>query len=215
MEGQYFEFMAKVFEREHAVQVPSEELQNQPISTPRMPQYHVNTLSGDCSNASTTGSRQVWYLPHFGVYHPKKPNHVHVVFDSSAEYQGESLNKELLTAPDQMNSLLGILVRFRWENVAVMCDVEQMFHSFHINPEHKDFLHFLWFKDTDPLKEVIGYHMIVHLFGNGPSPTVATFGLRKTADVGEEFGAAAEQFVPRDFYVDDGLTSRIRKRRSW
>ena len=209
MEGQYFEFMAKVFERGHAVPVPSEELQNQPISTPRMPHYHVNTLSGDCSKASTTGSRQVWYLPHFGVYHPKKPNQIRVVFDSSAEYQGVSLNKELLTGPDQMNILLGVLVRFKWENVAVMCNVEQMFHYFHINPEHRDFLRFLWFKDNDPLKEVIEYRMIVHLFGNGPSPAVATFGLRKTADVGEEeFGAAAKEFVHRDFYVDDGLTSR-------
>ena len=209
MEGHYFEFMAKVFERGHAVPVPSEELQNQPISTPGMPQYHVNTLSGDRSKKSTTGSCQVWYLPHFGVYHPKKPNQICVVFDSSAEYQGVLLNKELLTGPDQMNILLGVLVRFRWENVAVMCNVEQMFHYFHVNPEHRDFLRFLWFKDNDPLKEVIEYRMIVHLFGNGPSPAVATFGLRKTADVGEEeFSAAAKEFVHRDFYGDDGLTSR-------
>ena len=50
--------------------------------------------------------------------------------------------------------------------------------------------------------------MNVHLFGNGPSPAVATFGLRKTASDGEEeFGKAAMNFVHRNFYVDDGLTS--------
>ena len=50
--------------------------------------------------------------------------------------------------------------------------------------------------------------MNVHLFGNGPSPAVATFGLRKTAADGEEkFGKAASNFVHRNFYVDDGLTS--------
>ena len=51
--------------------------------------------------------------------------------------------------------------------------------------------------------------MNVHLFGNGPSPAVATFGLRRTAAVGEEeFGENAAGFVRRNFYVDDGLTSR-------
>ena len=51
--------------------------------------------------------------------------------------------------------------------------------------------------------------MNVHLFGNGPSPAVATFGLRKTAAVGEEeFGENAAEFVHRNFYVDDGLALR-------
>ena len=66
------------------------------------------------------------------------------VFDSSAEYQGASLNKILLTGHDQMNSLHGVLLRFRRENAAVMCDMEQMFH---VNQEHRDFLRFLWFRN--------------------------------------------------------------------
>lgn len=28
-----------------------------------------------------------WYIPHHGVYHPKKPDKLHVVFDCSAKYQ--------------------------------------------------------------------------------------------------------------------------------
>ena len=35
----------------------------------------------------------VWYLPHHGIYHPKKPNKIRIVLDCSAEYQGTSLNK--------------------------------------------------------------------------------------------------------------------------
>ena len=51
--------------------------------------------------------------------------------------------------------------------------------------------------------------MTVHLFGNGPSPAVATFGLRRTAyDGEEEFGKATQDFIHRNFYVDDGLASR-------
>ena len=51
--------------------------------------------------------------------------------------------------------------------------------------------------------------MAVHLFGNVSSPSIATFGLRKTAEEEEmEFGSVAKNFVYNDFYVDDGLTSQ-------
>ena len=89
-----------------------------------------------------------------------------------------------------------------------MCDIEQMFHSFHVDPNHRDFLRFLWFEDNKPVRPITEYRMNVHLFGNGPSPAVATFGLRKTATDGEEeFGGDAMKFVHRNFYVDDGLAS--------
>ena len=31
-----------------------------------------------------------WYIPHHGVYHPKKPDKIQIVFDCSAEFKGES-----------------------------------------------------------------------------------------------------------------------------
>ena len=31
--------------------------------------------------------RNVWYIPHNGVYHPKKPAKIRVVFDYAAEYE--------------------------------------------------------------------------------------------------------------------------------
>ena len=50
--------------------------------------------------------------------------------------------------------------------------------------------------------------MKVHVFGNTSSPAVATFCLRKTADVGEQvFSSDARDFVYNNFYVDDGLKS--------
>ena len=50
--------------------------------------------------------------------------------------------------------------------------------------------------------------MNVHLFGNGPSPAVSTYGLRRTVvDSEEEYGMEAKKFICRNFYVDDGLTS--------
>lgn len=73
-----------------------------------------------------TEERECWYLTIFGVYHPRKPNQLRAVFDSSAKYRGISLNDTLYTSPDLTNSLLGILLRFRREPVAVMGDIQQM-----------------------------------------------------------------------------------------
>ena len=145
----------------------------------------------------------------FGDYHPRKPDQVRVVFDSSAEYQGVSINKMLLPGPVQTNSLLGVLLRFRKENIALMCDIERMFSSFCVKPEDRDYLRFLWFRNNNPTEKVADYRMTVHLFGNTSSPAIATYGLRRTADETEtEFGSAARNFVHNDFYVDDGLTSQ-------
>ena len=108
-----------------------------------------------------------------------------------------------------MNSLVGVLIRFRKENIAVMCDIEQMFRTFHVNVEHQNFFRFFWFEDNDLSKETVEYRMTVHLFGNASSPAIATFGLRHTADDGEEkYGKETSQFVHRNFYVDDGLSLR-------
>lgn len=151
--------------------------------------------------------RERWYLPMFGVYHPKKPNKIRVVFDSSAQHHGVSLNNVLLTGPDLNNSLIGVLVRFCREAVAFMADIEQMFFCFLVAVEHRNFLRFLWHKDNDPNKEVIEYRMKVHVFGNSPSPAVATYCLRKSVGEHLDCSPAVNQFVRRDFYVDDGLKS--------
>ena len=56
-----------------------------------------------------------WYIPHHGVYHPKKPEKLRVVFDCSADFQGHSLSRHLLQGADLTNSLAGVLCRFRQE----------------------------------------------------------------------------------------------------
>lgn len=54
--------------------------------------------------------------------------------------------------------------------------------------------------------------MTVHVFGNSPSPAVATHGMRKAAEQGEtEHGTDARHFVFRNFYVDDGLASMAKE----
>ena len=70
----------------------------------------------------------VWYLPHHPVTHPMKPGKVRVVFDCAAKHKGVSLNSQLLQGPDFTNKLVGVLMRFCQERVAMVADVEGMFH---------------------------------------------------------------------------------------
>lgn len=179
MKTHFLEFMENLFSKEHAEAAP-------PL---REGQEH-------------------WYLPLFGVYHPKKPNKIRVVFDSSAPCEGVSLNDVLLKGPDLNNSLLGVLTRFRKEQVAITADIEHMFHCFVVAEDHRDFLRFLWFRNNDLNSDIVDYRMRVHLFGNSPSPAVAMYGLRRAAQKAEaEYGSDARELIDHEFYVDDALKS--------
>ncbi len=149
----------------------------------------------------------VWYIPHHGVFkaHSSK---LRIVFDCSVTYQGRSLNNSLLSGPDLINSLIGILCRFRKEPFAITCDIEQMFHQFSVIPSHRDYLRFLWWPEDRLDSKIKAYRMTVHLFGATSSPGCANFALKRIAqDHREEFGSAASDFLRKNFYVDDGLAS--------
>ena len=53
-----------------------------------------------------------------------KPGKTRVVFDYAAKHKETSLNDQLLTEPDLTNSIVGILMRFREEQVALSADIE-------------------------------------------------------------------------------------------
>lgn len=148
-----------------------------------------------------------WYIPHHGVYHPRKPNKLRVVFDCSAKFKGISLNDTLLTGPDLINSLVGVLCRFRREEVAVICDIEKMFHQFRVCPEARNYLRFLWWESGRLESEPREYWMTIHLFGAASSPGCANFSLKYLAQQYKSLHPAASTFVETNFYVDDGLIS--------
>ncbi len=106
--------------------------------------------NGDAEQVKDGGSEgERWYIPHRGVHHVKKPDVLRVVFDCSARYKGTSLNDHLLSGPDMLNNLSGVLIRFRQHPVAVMCDIQKMFHQFHVVEADRNFLRFLWWKQGD------------------------------------------------------------------
>lgn len=153
----------------------------------------------------TSKAGEVWYIPHFAVTHPKKQK-LRVVFDCKTKFRDTSLNEHLLQGPDHMNSLLGILCRFRKEAVPISCDVQKMFYNFFVTDNDRDYLRFLWIDDKD-IAKTQEFRMKVHLFGATFSPAVATFGLRKITKDYRTRSVAASDFIQRNFYVDDGIIS--------
>ena len=77
-------------------------------------QGHAERAPGRCPAGSG------FYIPHHGVYHPRKRDKLRIVFNCSAEVGGKSLNGSLLPGPDLTNNLTGVLCRFRRENVTVV-----------------------------------------------------------------------------------------------
>lgn len=150
---------------------------------------------------------RVWYIPHHGVYHKRKLK-LRVVFDCTSSFQGTSLNKELLQGPDLTNTLIGVLLRFRQEQIAVMADIEAMFYQVHVVEKDRDFLKFLWWPEGDISKPLEVYRMKVHLFGAVSSPSIAKFALRQTADDNQKhYSDEVMKTIKTNFYVDDCLRS--------
>ncbi|XP_021378856.1 uncharacterized protein LOC110466593 [Mizuhopecten yessoensis] len=109
-----------------------------------------------------------------------------------------------MIGPDLVNSILGVLIRFRRHAVAITAVVEQMFYYFKVEEKHQDYLRFFWYQGHDFNKPLLEYRMTTHVFGKSPTPAVATFGLRRAV---EQADTDVKELVTRDFYVDDALTS--------
>ena len=145
------------------------------------------------------------FIPVFPIVNERK-NKIRLVFDSSAKYKGTSLNDCLFQGPDETNRLIGVIFRFRHNNVAFAADVQSMFHCFKVPAEQHKFLCFFWWDKNIPSEKVVPYAATVHVFGNCSSPSIATFGLRYAA---ESHSDSPGQFLRRNVYVDDGLRSEI------
>ncbi|XP_062698516.1 uncharacterized protein LOC134284162 [Aedes albopictus] len=147
---------------------------------------------------------RVWYLPIFPVTNPNKPGKIRIVWDAAAETFGRSLNSALLKGPDQLCSLLSILLQFRGHRVGITGDIREMFHQVDIREDDQNCQRFFW---TDAAGEVRTYVMCVMTFGACCSPSCAQYVKNINAERhSQEFPKAAETITKRH-YVDDMLES--------
>ena len=153
-------------------------------------------------------NRKCWFLPHHAVANPNKPK-IRIVFDAAASFAEKSLNSEMLKGPDFLQNLVGILLRFRQDRIALVADIEQMFHQIRIVKEDQPAMRFLW-RDLNTSIEPEVYQMNVSIFGMKCSPAITGYVLRRTADdncQGTSKSIAAVSAVKHNFYMDDFLRS--------
>ena len=153
-------------------------------------------------------SEKTWYLPHHPVFNKNKPEKFQMVFDAATEDNGKSLNKVLLTSPDTLISLVGVMLGFCNYGVAFSADIEAMYHQVRVNSDDADALRFFWLKDVNFDEKPDTYQMLVHIFREKDSPSCGNYPVTRTAsDHGGKFDAAVAECVNRSFYMDDFLTS--------
>ena len=150
----------------------------------------------------------VFYVSHLAVANAKsKSTPVRIVFNSSQTYRGVSLNSCLAKGPDSYaNSLLGVLLRWRENEVAIVGDIRKMFHSVFLEPLEQHCHRFLW-RDLDTQRKPDTYVMERVNMGDRPAPAIATEALFKTADLCKDDLPRAAEFIQKSSYVDDLIDS--------
>ena len=85
-----------------------------------------------------------WFLLHHPVKQPHKPGKVRRVGKATSRFKGVSLNDKLLSGPDFLRNLFGIVFRFREHQIAITADIESMFLQVAVTKEECRVLRFLW-----------------------------------------------------------------------
>ena len=157
----------------------------------------------DQAELNETKDKLQWYLPHHPVINPHKPEKVRRVCNAAAEYQGLALNDKLLSGPDLLQSLIGIIFRFRKHPIALSAVIEAMFLQVAVPNEVRRCLRFLWREDPEQRIEVYGYTR--HVFSTKSPPTCAIYALKQVAKDNAVNDESLVRMVWRNFYIDDFL----------
>ena len=146
---------------------------------------------------------RIWYLPHHPVENINKPKTVRRVANAASKFRGQSLNSNLLTGPDLLNNLLGVLMRFREHPVAVLADIEGMFMQIAIHQIDQSALQFLWLADN----QIQQYQFTRLIFAANCSPSCAIYVLNHCAKENIQHFPEALKAVRKHVYMDDYIQS--------
>ena len=94
------------------------------------------------------------YLPHRPVIREdKETTKTRIVFDASCKrrVEGPSLNDIIEAGPSLKPLLTDVLLRFRSLNYVLVADIEKAFHQISLNPNHRNLVRFLLFKNIENL----------------------------------------------------------------
>ena len=152
-----------------------------------------------------------WYLPHFPVVRPDRTTtKTRIVFDASAKFEGVSLNDAIYQGPKLQRELTDVLLRFRRNPVALMCDIAEMYLRIEVAPKDRPYQRFLWRTlNQERASDEYEYEFNRVVFGVNSSPFQAQFVAQKHAEKHkDEFPMGAET-VLKSTYMDDSMDSVV------
>ena len=144
----------------------------------------------------------VWYLPLMAVTNPNKPNKVRLVLDAAAKSHGMSLNDCLMQGAQNINSLIGVLTRWREKRIALTSDEIAMFSQIRVDERDRPSLRFLW-RDYPRAGDFDVYESPVLIFDAACSPSIASYCYRRTATELGDGNPLVVTAVHEESYVDD------------
>ena len=153
---------------------------------------------------SYTGPK--YFLTHHPIWKlESKSTPCRIVFNSSAKYKGKSMNDHLAKGPSLLNSLPGVLLRWRQGRIGFAGDIAKMFHSIDIPVEDQMTHLFLWSEEENVEPDVRAITTVN--MGDKPSSTIAQGALQKTAERESVQYPEESKIICDNTYMDDILGS--------
>ena len=147
------------------------------------------------------------YLPHHGVLREdKQTTKLRIVYDASSRPAKHlpSINECLMQGPSLNPLLFDVLIRFRINRTAFICDIMKGFLQIHVDERDRDALRFLWVDDPlaqDP--EIIIYRFTRVVFGLNCSPFLFNATLREHFLKYKDKYPEEVDAIIQSLYVDD------------
>ena len=123
------------------------------------------------------------------------------------------LNDYWAKGPHLLNDLLGVLIRFRENNIAMIGDIKKMYHTDKTKTIEQHTHRFLW-RNMDTGRPPDTYVIQRVSFVDKLSGTIATVALRKTAEMEAGKYTEAAQVIKENTYVDDIIESVPTKKKA-
>ncbi|XP_065195672.1 uncharacterized protein LOC135827076 [Sycon ciliatum] len=121
-----------------------------------------------------------------------------------ANGNGVALNDVISAGPKLQQSLPKVLLRFRQNKVAIICDIQEMYLQISLAPEDRPFHRFLWRNnEQEPAK----YEFNRVVFGVNASPFLAQYAARHNAHQHADNYPHAAETVLESTYMDDSMDS--------
>ncbi|XP_048487697.1 uncharacterized protein LOC125490997 [Plutella xylostella] len=166
-----------------------------------------NMLKSGYAEPATTLPTQdrTRYLPHFAVCNPEKKK-IRLLHDAAAKSHGRSLNDMLLTGPDLLQLLPGVVMRFRQYLYAVSADIKEIFMQIRIKECDRDALRFPW-RSNRREGTPDEYRMTSVIFGASSLPCTALCIKNRNARDFADTHPEVIRAIEKNHYMDDYLQS--------